>query len=129
MRVFAHGNCFIQFEGAGLQHPDFVIGFVANVKSARAWMNGDTGQEYRKRMWRRMIGALKRGLSVRVFKDVDRPTIAAADEKVLPILGEGNPIKYFRKRDELSLTSRVQSHNIEAFLVVPCAHGDHCLPI
>ncbi len=73
MRKLADGDGGFEGERCGVQDPDFVIAFIANVELARDRMNGDARQESVGAVRIRLEGPFESSFAICVFENVHKP--------------------------------------------------------
>ena len=87
-----------------VDHPDFVVAFVADIQLPGSRTDREPGEKHRVISgWGRRHGKIQAGLAVGELKEMNLAGVAAGDEKFLAVRREGQAIPSLRQWDELRL--------------------------
>ena len=137
VRVLAGRDRGLARERIGVEHPDLVIGFVADVDLPRGRMHRETGEKHRgglrtvsggdRRQLRRIHGVRQRGFAVSVIEHVHESAVAARDENPAAVAAEDDAVPTFLQREELGDLLRFEVEQREPRIAEAPAHGDEHL--
>ena len=127
--MLADPDAALQRQRLRVEHPDLVIGLVADVELSRSRMDRDARQKHFLRLRFRLYRAVERRRAIRIVEDMNLARVAARDEALLAVAAEGQAIPALRQREKLRLLATGDIEHRQAVLVEPAVRGQQPLSV